>query len=41
VFFNVITNDPIAFLSLAENGRALIFVGFTTSSGPIALVENG
>ncbi len=39
--FYVITNDPAAFLSLVKNGRAPIFLGLTTSGGPIAQAENG
>jgi hypothetical protein len=38
--FYVITNEPITFLSLTENGQALIFVGLTTSGGPTALTKN-
>jgi hypothetical protein len=39
--FNVITNDLVAFFSLAKNGQAPIYVSLATSSGPITLTKNG
>jgi hypothetical protein len=40
-FFNVVTNDAIAFFSLAKNGQTLVYVGIATSGGPTILAKNG
>jgi hypothetical protein len=39
--FYLVTNDPVALLSLIENGPTFVFIGLVTFGGAIAPTKNG
>jgi len=38
--YDLVTNDPISFLSLIENGPAFVFIGLVTFGGPTTPTKN-